>query len=106
MWSKKYLTQKVVGLSTNKNNTQASITSLDECIGDVDLNQRKGKLLAMYDVALKLGWQGNRSIMVHFYYHSNQYIPLIGQTSNGNKLFGTISIPEVAYDTEWDDYVV
>jgi activator of HSP90 ATPase len=36
------------------------ITSLDECSGDVDLNQRKGKLLAIYDVALKLSWEGKK----------------------------------------------
>jgi activator of HSP90 ATPase len=58
-WAKKHLTEKLVGISASENNVRVSITSLDECTGDVDLNQRKGKLLAMYDVALKLGWQGN-----------------------------------------------
>lgn len=32
-----------------------------ECEGDVDLNQRKGKIITIYDVTLKLGWQGNEN---------------------------------------------
>lgn len=58
-WAKTYLTEKLVGTSATKDNTQVVITSLDECTGDVDLNQRKGKLLAIYDVALKMSWQGS-----------------------------------------------
>lgn len=75
-----------MGLSAEKDNRKVHITSLDECTGDVDLNQRKGKLLAIYDVSLKLSWQA--------------------QLRDGTKIFGTISVPEVAYDTELDEYVV
>jgi activator of HSP90 ATPase len=28
--------------------------------GDVDLNQRKGKVLTLYDLDMKLGWEGKR----------------------------------------------
>jgi hypothetical protein len=31
---------------------------------------------------------------------------VIGQLQNGTKVFGNISVPELAYDTELDDYVV
>lgn len=34
-----------------------------ECTGDVDLNQRKGKIITIYDVVLKLDWQGK--IIIH-----------------------------------------
>lgn len=79
------MTEKLVGTSVEKNNLHVAITSLDECTGDVDLNQRKGKLLVIYDVALKLSWQGN--------------------LKDGSTVFGNIIVPEVAYDTELDDYV-
>ncbi|CEG70930.1 hypothetical protein RMATCC62417_06743 [Rhizopus microsporus] len=55
------------------------ITSLDECNGDVDLNQRKGKLFAIYDLVLKFSWEANQ---------------------DGKRAFGTISVPEFAYDTD------
>ncbi|KAI8047404.1 activator of Hsp90 ATPase [Gilbertella persicaria] len=84
-WAKDYWNKQIVGLSVQEKKILVSITSLDECTGDVDLNQRKGKLLAIYDMALKFGWQG--------------------QSSNGSKVFGTIQVPEVAYDTDKEDYV-
>lgn len=31
---------------------------------------------------------------------------LLGDLSDGSSAFGTIEVPEVAYDTEYDDYVV
>ncbi|GAN04474.1 hsp90 co-chaperone AHA1 [Mucor ambiguus] len=84
-WAKNYLTEKLVGTSATKDNSQVVITSLDECIGDVDLNQRKGKLLAIYDVALKMSWQG--------------------KLTDGSTVYGNITVPEVAYDTDISDYV-
>ncbi|KAI9470572.1 MAG: activator of Hsp90 ATPase [Benjaminiella poitrasii] len=84
-WAKQYLQQKLVGLQAENNGNKVSIASLDDCTGDVDLNQRKGKLMAIYDVALKLSWQG--------------------ELKNGTKAFGNIHVPEVAYDTELEDYV-
>ncbi|KAK4513413.1 uncharacterized protein ATC70_005412 [Mucor velutinosus] len=84
-WAKNYLTEKLVGTSAARDSSQVVITSLDECTGDVDLNQRKGKLLAIYDVALKMSWQG--------------------KLKDGSTVYGNITVPEVAYDTDMDDYV-
>lgn len=30
----------------------------------------------------------------------------VGELSDGSNTFGSIEVPEVAYDTEFDDYVV
>ncbi|KAI8321360.1 activator of Hsp90 ATPase [Choanephora cucurbitarum] len=84
-WAKNYWTEHLVGLSLKEKGWDVSITSVDECTGDVDLNQRKGKLLAIYDMQLKLSWQGH--------------------SQHGSSMFGTIQIPEVAYDTAMEDYV-
>ncbi|CEI92046.1 Putative Septin [Rhizopus microsporus] len=78
-WAKKYLTEQLVDLSTKNDNVNVRITSLDECNGDVDLNQRKGKLFAIYDLVLKFSWEANQ---------------------DGKRAFGTISVPEFAYDTD------
>lgn len=57
-WAKNYWHEHMVGLSLKEKGVEVSITGLDECTGDVDLNQRKGRLLAIYDMALKFSWQG------------------------------------------------
>ncbi|KAI8645023.1 activator of Hsp90 ATPase [Parasitella parasitica] len=84
-WAECYLTEKLVGTSVDKDDLHVVITSLDKCEGDVDLNQRKGKLLAIYDVALKLSWKG--------------------KSNDGSLVFGDITVPEVAYDSDIDSYV-
>ncbi|KAF7726617.1 hypothetical protein EC973_008581 [Apophysomyces ossiformis] len=84
-WSQTYFTEKLVGLEGDKDGHSAKITSVDECTGDVDLNQRKGKIITIYDVALKLTWEGT--------------------AADGTTASGKIFVPEVAHDTDVDDYV-
>lgn len=57
-WAQNYFTTQLVGLEAEKNGNTASITKMVECTGDVDLNQRKGKIITIYDVVLKLNWKG------------------------------------------------
>lgn len=47
-------------MEAEKNGNKAKITRVDECTGDVDLNQRKGKIITIFDVQLKLTWEGKR----------------------------------------------
>ncbi|KAG0186277.1 hypothetical protein DFQ28_008076 [Apophysomyces sp. BC1034] len=84
-WSQTYFTEKLVELEGKKDGHYAKITGVDECTGDVDLNQRKGKIITIYDVALKLTWEGT--------------------AADGTTASGKIFIPEVAHDTDIDDYV-
>ncbi|KAG9305839.1 hypothetical protein G9A89_006250 [Geosiphon pyriformis] len=58
---------------------------LETCTGDVDLSNRKGKLITIFDVQLTLKWSGN--------------------ASDGTEVKGTIHIPEFAHDTEPSDIV-
>lgn len=53
--------------------------------GDVDVNQRKGKIITIFDVAITLTFEGT--------------------TADGTAVSGKIEIPEVAHDTDTDDYV-
>lgn len=57
-WTQNYFEKELVGLEAEKDGHKVKITSLDECTGDVDLNQRKGKIITIYDVAIKLSWEG------------------------------------------------
>ncbi|KAJ1799679.1 Co-chaperone, partial [Coemansia sp. RSA 2599] len=81
-WAKKYLDEQLTGVEASKDGFNAKIDSVDSVSGDADLNIRKGRLIAIYDVEVKLSWTA---------------------TKGDDKLSGNITIPEVAHDT--DDYV-
>ncbi|KAJ2362601.1 Co-chaperone [Coemansia sp. RSA 2607] len=81
-WAKKYLEDKLTGTKASSGGFSAEVTSVDSVTGDVDLNIRKGRLIAIYDVEVKLSWTAQ---------------------NGDDSLAGKITIPEVAHDT--DDYV-
>jgi len=84
-WAKDYLTEKVTQCSTEEDGVTAKISKLTSMDGDVDVSQRKGKVITIFDVKLNLEYQG--------------------KTKDGEEVTGSISIPEVAHDTEPDEYV-
>ncbi|OZJ05936.1 hypothetical protein BZG36_01229 [Bifiguratus adelaidae] len=84
-WSKEYFSKELVGVEIQKDGITVRTDRLDEMTGDVELNQRKGKVITIFDVHVKLHWSG--------------------ESADGTKADGTIEIPEVAHDTEVDDYV-
>lgn len=63
----------------------AQIDKLISMDGDVDVNQRKGKVITIFDVKLVLEFSG--------------------KTSDDEDVSGTITVPEVAHDTEEYEYV-
>ncbi|KAK9368295.1 activator of Hsp90 ATPase [Lipomyces kononenkoae] len=85
-WSKSYFSEKLEGINATSDDgqTSISITKLANLTGDVDVNQRKGKVISLYDVKIVLDYAGT-----------------VGTTP----VTGTITIPEVAYDTDEDEYV-
>ncbi|KAI9019368.1 activator of Hsp90 ATPase [Phycomyces nitens] len=84
-WAETYFTDKIVGTEVTKDKNTVKITALETITGDVDLNQRKGKLITIFDVALTYAWKGT--------------------LADGTEVSGKIFIPEVAHDTDSDDYV-
>ncbi|KAI8076633.1 hsp90-like protein [Gilbertella persicaria] len=84
-WAQNWFSEQLVGLEAEKNGHKASITKVVDFSGDVDLNQRKGKIITIYDVTLKLNWEGS--------------------LADGTDVSGSINIPEIAHDTDSDDYV-
>lgn len=57
-WAKDYLTQKVCAISAEENGASAKIEKLVNMDGDVDVNQRKGKVITLFDVKVQLEYQG------------------------------------------------
>ncbi|KAG2226761.1 hypothetical protein INT45_005726 [Circinella minor] len=84
-WAKKYFSEELEGLEAQKDGHEVSINKIEDLSGDCDLNMRKGKIITIYDMALKLGFQGT--------------------LADGTEVIGSITIPEVAHDSEIDDYV-
>ncbi|KAK9455238.1 activator of Hsp90 ATPase [Dipodascopsis uninucleata] len=86
-WSKAYFSENLIGISaiSDDGKTKAEISKLSSLTGDVDVSQRKGKVISLFDVRLVLDYTGS--------------------IENGDSVSGTISIPEVAYDTDEAEYV-
>ncbi|KAJ5504278.1 hypothetical protein N7463_007152 [Penicillium fimorum] len=84
-WAKEYLQNNLVGISVEEGGVSAKVDKLLSMDGDVDVSQRKGKVITLFDVKVSLEYSG--------------------KTKDDEEVSGTISIPEVAHDTEEDEYV-
>ncbi|KAL4891883.1 activator of Hsp90 ATPase [Aspergillus ambiguus] len=84
-WAKSYLKEKLCALSAEEGGVTAKISSLITMDGDVDVSQRKGKVITLFDVKLQLEYEG--------------------KNTDEESVSGTITIPEVAHDTEEDEFV-
>ncbi|KAF2675096.1 Hsp90 co-chaperone AHA1 [Microthyrium microscopicum] len=84
-WAKAWLEKELVGLKAEDGEATAKIDSVLSMDGDVDVSQRKGKVITLFDVKLKLDFSGK-----------------IGDDATAS---GSITIPEVAHDTEEHEYV-
>jgi activator of HSP90 ATPase len=97
-WTQDYLSKELVGLkASTEDGTSAEVSKVLSMDGDVDVSQRKGKVITLFDVKLQLEYTGK--------------VPVKGEKAEGQEedtqdVSGTITIPEVAHDTEEDEYVV
>ncbi len=57
-WTKSYLTEELVGVSAEKGEVNARIDSVLSLDGDVDVSQRKGKVITIFDFKLSLEYSG------------------------------------------------
>ncbi|QPG74327.1 hypothetical protein FOA43_001654 [Brettanomyces nanus] len=78
-WSREYFEKRLVGLEGNEGETTVKVTALRSLEGDAEVCQRKGRVISLFDLKLILAFESDTAK-------------------------GTIHIPEVAFDTEPDDY--
>lgn len=57
-WAKDYLTEKVTQCSAEEGGVSAKISKLTSMDGDVDVSQRKGKVITIFDVKVNLEYEG------------------------------------------------
>jgi activator of HSP90 ATPase len=82
-WSRQYFKERVVGLKADLADQSAEVKSVTSVEGDVVVSQRKGKVISLFDLKIVLGYTGK-----------------LGDLD----VSGSIITPEVAYDTEEDEY--
>ncbi|KAF3068288.1 hypothetical protein GL218_08321 [Daldinia childiae] len=84
-WTRQWFEENLPKISAEDGEVTAKINKVVSMDGDVDVSQRKGKVITIYDVKLVLEYSGAAP----------------GEES----VSGTITVPEVAHDTEEDDFV-
>jgi len=84
-WTKQYLEDSIKSVKAEENGVTAQLDKLISMDGDVDVNQRKGKVITIFDVKLVIEYSG--------------------KTKDDEDVSGTITVPEVAHDTEENEYV-
>ncbi|RFU81690.1 hsp90 co-chaperone aha1 [Trichoderma arundinaceum] len=84
-WAKEWFEENLTKLETENGDVKAKITKVQSMSGDVDVSQRKGKVITIFDVKLVLEYSGS--------------------TAEIDEVSGNITVPEIAHDTEEDEYV-
>lgn len=82
-WSQQYFTKNLVGTSYDLSSPtlgRVEVQSLTTFEGDVELGNRKGKLITIYDCQITLNWEG--------------------KLESGTEAKGTIFFPEVSHEIE------
>lgn len=59
-WAKDYLDSQVQTVSAEEDGVSAKVTKLTSMDGDVDVSQRKGKVITIFDVSLRLEYEGEQ----------------------------------------------
>ncbi|KAJ8326293.1 Co-chaperone [Batrachochytrium dendrobatidis] len=83
-WAIEYM-NKLKGLGVSDNGVTVAVSEVESVTGDVDLNQRKGKIISIYDVAINMKWKGT--------------------DASGEPAEGKVVIPELMHDTDLNDLV-
>jgi activator of HSP90 ATPase len=58
VWTKQYLEENIKGLNAEEAGVTAQLDKLISMDGDVDVNQRKGKFITIFDVKLVIEYSG------------------------------------------------
>ncbi|KAI8635513.1 activator of Hsp90 ATPase [Xylariaceae sp. FL1651] len=84
-WAQDWFQENLTQISGQDGEVTAKISKVLSMDGDVDVSQRKGKVITIFDVKLVLEYSGS--------------------APEAEDVSGTITIPEVAHDTEEGEFV-
>jgi activator of HSP90 ATPase len=57
-WARDYLGRTLTTISAEQDGASAKIDRINSMDGDVDVSQRKGKVITLFDVRLGMEWKG------------------------------------------------
>jgi activator of HSP90 ATPase len=57
-WAKEYFQTELTKYSVDEGSNKVSVKKVSSCEGDVDVSQRKGKIITLFDVKLVLDIEG------------------------------------------------
>ncbi|OAX34198.1 hypothetical protein K503DRAFT_699152 [Rhizopogon vinicolor AM-OR11-026] len=81
-WAKEWFKQELTAIVIEGSEGNVAVSSVSIGDGDVELGQRKSKLITIYDIPVSLDWHG--------------------ATSDGTEVTGSLSIPEVSHENTLD----
>lgn len=58
-WAREYLEKSLVGISAQEGDVSAKVSKIVSMDGDVDVSQRKGKVITLFDVKLQMEYEGD-----------------------------------------------
>ena len=61
-WARDYLEKTLTEISATEGDVSAKVIKVLSMDGDVDVNQRKGKVITLFDVKLKLEYEGTLAL--------------------------------------------
>ncbi|RDW94723.1 hypothetical protein BP5796_00486 [Coleophoma crateriformis] len=84
-WTKDWLGEGIKSITAEENGVTAQLDKVISMDGDCDVSQRKGKVITIFDLKVVIEYSG--------------------KTKDEEDVSGTITVPEVAHDTEENEYV-
>ena len=57
-WTRSYLDENLTKISAEENGVTAKVTKVVSSDGDVDVSQRKGKVITLFDLKVQLEYEG------------------------------------------------
>ncbi|UNI18215.1 Co-chaperone [Purpureocillium takamizusanense] len=84
-WARTWFEENLTQIEAKNGDVEAKVSKIQSMDGDVDVSQRKGKVITIFDVKLVLEYTGS--------------------APDADDVSGTITVPEIAHDTDEDEYV-
>ncbi|KAF7793288.1 hypothetical protein EIP86_004399 [Pleurotus ostreatoroseus] len=81
-WAKSWFERELPSISVQSDGNEVSVSEVVDVDGDVELGQRKSKLITIYDCKVELKWKG--------------------KAADGTEVTGKLSIPEVSHEITLD----
>ena len=63
-WALDYLEKSLVGTSAQEGDVSAKVSKIMSMDGDVDVSQRKGKVITLFDVKLQMEYEGDEMLQL------------------------------------------